>query len=153
SGQAICMRTVLIVLFDGVQSLDVTGPLEALAGARAESGELGYAVRTARLDGAAVRCSRGLRLTPDGPLRGPGGLTDAERLAVGLVPGGRGARHADPDLIAWVRDHAGQAGRVASVCTGAFVLAEAGLLAGKRVTTHWAYCDKLAAKYPDLTVD
>ena len=144
------MRTVLIVLFDGVQSLDVTGPLEALAGARTEAGEPGYEVRTASLDGGPVRTSSGLRLTPDGALRG---LPDTQPLDLLLVPGGRGARHADPDLIAWVHDHAGQAGRLASVCTGAFVLAEAGLLAGKRVTTHWAYCDKLAAKYPDLTVD
>jgi len=62
------MRTVLIVLFDGVQSLDVTGPLEALAGARTETGEPGYEVRTASLDGAAVRTSSGLRLMPDGAL-------------------------------------------------------------------------------------
>jgi transcriptional regulator GlxA family with amidase domain len=55
--------------------------------------------------------------------------------------------------VSWLRDHARQAGRVASVCTGAFLLAEAGLLAGRRVTTHWAYCAKLAGKYPDITVD
>jgi transcriptional regulator GlxA family with amidase domain len=144
------MRTVLLVLFDGVQSLDVTGPLEALAGARTETGEPGYAVRTASLDGGTVRTSSGLRLTPDGALRE---LPGPHRLDLLLLPGGHGAQHADPELIAWVREHAGQAGRLASVCTGAFVLAEAGLLAGKRVTTHWAYCDRLAAKYPDLTVD
>jgi len=144
------MRTVLIVLFDGVQSLDVTGPLEALAGARTETGEPGYEVRTASLDGGPVRTSSGLRLTPDGALRA---LPDTQRFDLLLLPGGHGARHADPDLIAWLRDHVGQAGRLASVCTGAFVLAEAGLLAGKRVTTHWAYCDELAAKYPDLAVD
>jgi transcriptional regulator GlxA family with amidase domain len=144
------MRTVLIVLFDGVQSLDVTGPLEALAGALTETGEPGYEVRTASLDGGPVRTSSGLRLTPDGALRGRPG---PQRLDLLLLPGGPGARHADPDLIAWVRDHADQAGQLASVCTGAFVLAEAGLLAGKRVTTHWAYCDTLAAKYPDVTVD
>ena len=62
------MRTVLIVLFDGVQSLDVTGPLEALAGARTEAGDPGYQVRTASLDGGPVRTSSGLRLTPDGAL-------------------------------------------------------------------------------------
>ena len=145
------MRTVLIVLFDGVQSLDVTGPLEALAGARTETGEPGYEVRTASLDGDPVRTSSGLRLTPDGALRDL--RPDAQRVDLLLLPGGPGARHADPDLIAWIRDHAGQAGRLATVCTGAFLLAEAGLLAGKRVTTHWAYCDELAGKYPDLTVD
>jgi transcriptional regulator GlxA family with amidase domain len=146
------MRTVLIVLFDGVQSLDVTGPLEALAGARTKTGGPGYEIRTASLDGGPARTSSGLRLTPtpDGALRG---LPDTQRLDLLLLPGGHGARHAGPDLIAWVRDHAGQAGRLASVCAGAFVLAEAGLLAGKRVTTHWASCGELAARYPDLTVD
>src|SRR5215472_2704435 len=121
TGQAGAMRTVLIVLFDGVQSLDVTGPLEALAGARTEAGEPGYEVRTASLDGGAVRTTSGLRLTPDGALRELPGLP---RLDLLLMPGGHGARHADPDLIAWVREHAGRAGRLASVCTGAFVLAE-----------------------------
>jgi transcriptional regulator GlxA family with amidase domain len=142
------MRTVLIALFDGVQSLDVTGPLEALAGARTETGEPGYLVRTASLDGGQVRTSSGLRLTPDGALPG-----DARGLDLLLVPGGPGARHVAPELVAWVRGHAGQARRLASVCTGAFVLAEAGLLAGRRVTSHWAYCDELAARHPDVTVD
>ncbi len=144
------MRTVLIALFDGVQSLDVTGPLEAFAGALTKTGEPGYEVRTASLGGGPVRTSSGLRLTPDGAL---GGWPDTRRLDLLLLPGGPGARHADPDLVAWVRGHAGQAGQLASVCTGAFVLAEAGLLTGKRVTTHWAYCDTLAAEYPDVTVD
>jgi transcriptional regulator GlxA family with amidase domain len=70
-----------------------------------------------------------------------------------IVPGGQGSRQPDPELVAWLRDHAPQAERLVSVCTGAFLLAEAGLLAGRRVTTHWAYCGTLAARYPDLNVD
>lgn len=144
------MRSVVIVLFEDVQSLDVTGPLEALAGARAGSGEPGYQVRTASLDGGPVRASSGLRLAPDGALADIAGQRPADIL---IVPGGPGARHADPELIAWIGEHAGRAGRLASVCTGTFLLAEAGLLEGRRVTTHWAYCEKLASKYPGLTVD
>jgi transcriptional regulator GlxA family with amidase domain len=143
------MRRVLIVLFDGVQSLDVTGPLEAFAHARAADGWPLYEVRTASLRGQQVRASSGLRLVPDDA------LADFGRRPPDLlvIPGGPGARHADPELVRWVRDHARQARRLASVCTGAFLLAEAGLLAGRRVTTHWARCAELAGKYPDLTVD
>jgi transcriptional regulator GlxA family with amidase domain len=134
------MRDVLIVLFDRVQSLDAVGPLEVFSGA-------GYRVRTASLGGGAVRTTSGLRIVPDLDLR----HADAPDLL--LIPGGKGARECDPELIAWLRQHAGQAGQVASVCTGAFALAEAGLLTGRRVTTHWRYCAALAKRFPDLTVD
>jgi transcriptional regulator GlxA family with amidase domain len=143
------MRRVLIVLFDGVQSLDVTGPLEAFAHARAAGGEPAYEVRTASLRGQPARASSGLRLVPDGALAGFG-QRPPDLL---VVPGGPGARHADPELVRWVAGHAVQARRLASVCTGAFLLAEAGLLAGRRVTTHWSRCAELAGRYPDLTVD
>jgi transcriptional regulator GlxA family with amidase domain len=137
------MRTVLIMLFEGVQSLDVTGPLEVFAHVP------GYEITTASLSAAPVTTSSGLRLTPD---------TDLTRLATPqpdllIVPGGEGARRRDPDLVAWLRDHAPRAGRLASVCTGAFLLAAAGLLDGRTVTTHWAYCRELAALYPAITVD
>jgi len=136
------MRTVLIVLFDDVQSLDVTGPLEVFAHLP------GYQVSTASLGAAPVTTSSGLRLTPDADLR-----HRAQPPDLLLVPGGEGARRRDPDVVAWLRDNAPRARRLASVCTGAFLLAEAGLLDGRRVTTHWAHCQDLAAQYPDITVD
>ena len=136
------MRTVLIVLFDDVQSLDVTGPLEVFAHLR------GYQITTASLGAAPVTTSSGLRLSPDADLAH---LKKAPDLL--LVPGGEGARRRDPDLVAWLRANASRARRLASVCTGAFLLAEAGLLDGRRVTTHWAHCQDLAAQYPDITVD
>jgi transcriptional regulator GlxA family with amidase domain len=145
------MRTVLMVLFDQVQSLDVTGPLEVFTGAnawRASRGEApAYDIRTASLGARPVRTSSGLRVIPDEDLR------EQEARGLLIVPGGRGSRQPDPELVAWLRDHAPQAERLVSVCTGAFLLAEAGLLAGRRVTTHWAYCGTLAARYPDLTVE
>jgi transcriptional regulator GlxA family with amidase domain len=144
------VRTVLIVLFDGVQSLDVTGPLEVFAGARDHAGERAYRVRTASLGAAPVRTTSGLGLLPDGDLRAespdaPPGLL--------IVPGGSGARRRDPEVVAWVRDRAPRAQRVASVCTGAFVLAAAGLLDGRRATTHWSQCAALRDQYPAVTVD
>ena len=69
-----------------------------------------------------------------------------------IVPGGEGSRRADPELVGWL-PHARQANRLVSVCTGAFLLAEAGLLDGRRVTTHWSYCGALAAKYPQISVE
>lgn len=136
------MRSVLIPVFDGVQSLDVTGPLEAFA----ISG--GYAIRTASLGGGAVRTTSGLRIMPDADLREAAAAVDLL-----LVPGGAGARRRELELVGWLRANAARARRLASVCTGAFLLAEAGLLDGKRVTTHWAQCGQLAEQYPGITVD
>jgi transcriptional regulator GlxA family with amidase domain len=134
------MRDVLIVLFDRVQCLDVTGPLEVFTHAN-------YRVRTASMSGVMVRSSSGLRMVPDQDLRSAG---PADLL---LVPGGPGARESDPGLVAWLRRHARESKRLASVCTGTFLLAEAGLLDGRRVTTHWGHAGTLATRFPALDVD
>ncbi|OAR23128.1 AraC family transcriptional regulator [Streptomyces sp. ERV7] len=142
-------RTVLIVLFEGVQSLDVTGPMEVFTGAGQLAEAVGeeYRVRTASLDGGPVRSSSGLVLVPDFALvRAPGPHTL-------LVPGGRGTRAPDPALIGWLREHGPRAERLVSVCTGAELLAAAGLLDGRRATTHWAYCESLARRHPKVTVE
>ncbi|MEV6165013.1 GlxA family transcriptional regulator [Streptomyces sp. NPDC052052] len=139
-------RSVLVVLFDGVQSLDVTGPVEVFAGASHFPGAA-YDLRTATLDGTPVRTSSGLTLVPDSS------LADAGTPHTLLVPGGQGTRSPDPALVAWLRDHAPHAERLVSVCTGALLLAEAGLLDGHRVTTHWMICDHLARTYPAVEVD
>ncbi|QNS03115.1 GlxA family transcriptional regulator [Streptomyces xanthii] len=140
--QAPSTRTVLVTLYDQVQSLDVTGPVEVFTGAGA-----GYRVRTASPDGAPVRTSSGLTLVPDLALDG------APVPHTLLVPGGHGTRHPDPRLVGWLREHAPRAERIVSVCTGALLLAEAGLLDGRRATTHWAYCARLAREHPAVEVD
>ncbi|MEU3841193.1 GlxA family transcriptional regulator [Streptomyces sp. NPDC028635] len=139
-------RTVLFVLFDGVQSLDVTGPLEVFAGAGNHTPG-SYRLRTASLGGAPVRTSSGLLLVPDEALED---TPDPHTL---LVPGGQGTRSPDPHLVDWLRRHGPRARRLVSVCTGAILLARAGLLDGRRATTHWAYCDTLARDHPDVRVD
>ncbi|QNE73676.1 helix-turn-helix domain-containing protein [Streptomyces finlayi] len=139
-------RSVLVVLFDGVQSLDVTGPVEVFAGASRFPG-VTYELRTASLDGAPVRSTSGLTLVPDTA------LADAPPPHTLLVPGGQGTREPEPALIDWLRGHAPHADRLVSVCTGALLLAETGLLDGHRVTTHWAFCDHLARTYPAVEVD
>lgn len=139
-------RTILVVLFDGLQSLDVTGPVEVFAGAELLRPGT-YRIRTASLDGAPVRSTSGLTLVPDGSLAG---ATDPDVL---LVPGGKGSLRPDPRLVDWVREHGPRAARLVSVCTGAAVLAEAGLLDGRRITTHWAYCDRIARRHPSVEID
>ncbi|MGA5314477.1 GlxA family transcriptional regulator [Streptomyces pseudogriseolus] len=139
-------RTVLVVLYDAVQSLDVTGPVEVFAGAERHTPG-SYRITTASLDGAPVRTTSGLTLVPDGTL----GEAPAPHTLV--VPGGHGSRHPDPRLTDWLRRHAPRAERLVSVCTGAALLAAAGLLDGRRATTHWAYSDRLARDHPAVEVD
>ncbi|WP_371574822.1 GlxA family transcriptional regulator [Streptomyces sp. NBC_01314] len=140
------MRTVLVVLFDGVQSLDVTGPVEVFAGAEQHTPGT-YRISTASLDGTPVRTSSGLTLVPDHS------LATAPAPHTLLVPGGHGTRSPAPEVVAWLREHGPRAERLVSVCTGAILLAEAGVLDGRRVTTHWAYCDTLARRHPAIEVD
>ncbi|MDG9715955.1 GlxA family transcriptional regulator [Streptomyces sp. DH24] len=139
-------RTVLFLLFDDVQSLDVTGPLEVFAGA--EKGVPGtYRIRTASLDGGPVRTSGGLTLVPDQT------FAEADDPHTLVVPGGQGTRDPDPRLTDWLRERGPRATRLVSVCTGAILLARAGLLDGRRATTHWAYSGKLARDHPAIDVD
>ncbi|MUL41711.1 GlxA family transcriptional regulator [Streptomonospora sp. PA3] len=142
--------TLLIPLFPQVQSLDVTGPLEVFTGANAYCASRGrlplYDIRTASPGGAPVRTSSGLLLTPDAALEA---VPVPEMV---LVPGGEGTRSPQPEVVAWLAACAPSARRVMSVCTGAFLLAEAGLLSGRRATTHWARCAALAERFPDVDV-
>ncbi len=161
-------RTVLLVLFDGVQSLDVTGPVEVFAGADLQAGAPGetYRVRTASLDGWPVRTSSGLTLVPEhaGPVRTDTGnlavtadkaLAEVPHPDIVVVAGGPGQtpQMENGVLLDWLREHGPRADRLVSVCTGAILLAEAGLLDGHRVTTHWAYCERLARDHPAVEVD
>ncbi len=147
--------TVLIVAFDGVQSLDLTGPLEVFTGANDylaghAAGGPAYEIAVATLGAGPVRTSSGLAIVPDADLR------DAQAVHTLVVPGGDGARStgsAVEELTGWLRQNAPGARRIASVCTGAFLLARAGLLAGRRVTTHWAYASALERQFPEVVVD
>jgi transcriptional regulator GlxA family with amidase domain len=148
-------RQVAILVFPGVQSLDVTGPLEVFAGAQQlidSTGrrDRGYELRVASLDGAPVRCTSGLQIVPDASL-----LDLPVDLDTLLVAGGSGhlAAAEDQILVDWIAQAAARARRTASVCTGAFLLARAGLLDGRRATTHWASAERLAALYPKVDVD
>ncbi|UQX03933.1 DJ-1/PfpI family protein [Streptomyces sp. RerS4] len=143
-------RNVLVILYDEVQSLDVTGPVEVFNGASHCPGvQDRYAIRTVSPAGTPVRTGSGLTLVPDGPLESA--RPDAGTTV--LVPGGRFSGDFEPRITDWLRAHGGRAGRLVSVCTGGLLLAEAGLLDGRRATTHWNACEAMARDYPRVTVE
>jgi transcriptional regulator GlxA family with amidase domain len=148
-------RQVAIVAYPGVQSLDVTGPLEVFAGAQqlilaGLSDGRGYEIQIISRDGAPLRTSSGLTLVPDADVRGA-----RDGLDTLIVAGGTGCEQAakDSELIEWIARSAATSRRTAAVCTGAFLLARAGLLDGRRATTHWSAASELARRFPDVDVD
>lgn len=147
-------RRIAILVYDGVQSLDVTGPLEAFSIAsrlvcqRTGSAPPPYAVELIA-PATRVTSNSGLRLLVDRPYHSVRGRLDTLVVAGGDV---RGAL-ADRPMLRWLAATSRRVRRLASVCSGAFLLAEAGLLHGRRATTHWAGVDRLAKHYPDLTVE
>ena len=137
-------RVVEIVVFEGVQLLDLAGPLQVFATANVLSKAATplYRVTVTSKRGGAVTASAGLAsLTSPLPAVG-------SPISTLLVTGGPGvdAAAADQDLLSWIRRRARNADRVASVCTGAFLLASAGLLDGRRAVTHWSRCEELARR-------
>ncbi len=148
-------RDVVIVVFPQAQSLDFVGPLEVFAAAqqlieRTGRAEPGYRITVASLDGAPITTSSGLEIVPETSL-----ANAPRRMDTLLVPGGAGSAgvSADEAMLDWIRAVALTTRRVTSVCTGAFVLAAAGLLDGRRATTHWAAAARLAERYPAVEVD
>jgi len=141
-----------VLTYPAVQLLDVTGPVQVFATANdlaAEAGEARpYLIRVVAQGGGATS-SAGVALAAAPLTQG------REALDTLLVAGGEGAEVAaeDPVLVDWVRARAARARRVASVCTGAFLLAAAGLLDGRRAATHWKYCARFAQRFPAVHVE
>jgi transcriptional regulator GlxA family with amidase domain len=142
------VRRIVIVAYPGVQTLDVTGPAEVFRAA-SRLKPPGYDVTVAAPDLEPLRTTT-VSLAPDRRLDDCTGSIDTL-----VVAGGTGSRRAEDDerLVSWIADAAPRSRRVASVCTGAFLLARAGLLDGRRATTHWASCADLAVRYPTVTVE
>ena len=146
-------RAVEIVVFPGVQILDLTGPVQVFMSANdaaAAAGEpLPYALRVVAMQGARVTASSGIEL---GTQALPSPEEPVDTL---MIAGGPGVSAAcgDAVLVDWLRARVGRARRVASVCTGAFLLAATGALDGRRATTHWSYCAELAQTHPTIQVE
>ena len=149
-------RRVAIVAFPDVQVLDVTGPHEVFARTARWLCEHGrrtdpaYTTELLATTPGTLAASSGLRLVVDRTLRDVRGSIDTL-----LVAGGTGTRAAmqDQALLRWLRRMAPRVRRLGSVCTGSFILAEAGLLDGRHATTHWRSCAVLAQRYPQIRVD
>jgi transcriptional regulator GlxA family with amidase domain len=144
-------KTVVIVALPGVQLLDVSGPLDVFAEANVQAGYPAYQLLVAAGNPGPIRSSSGVRLMPDKIID----RDIEEKIDTLLVAGCPNAAEvpADGAVVAWLRRRAPTARRFGSVCSGAFFLAAAGLLDGRRVTTHWAVAERLALRFPTVTVD
>ena len=149
----ITARTINVLAYPSVQLIDVTGPLQVFASANDLAVDAGndppYVLQVVSPNGQAIMTSAGLEI-------GTSPLPMAHAaLDTFIVAGGQGvhAAAANPELVDWIAKKAGRARRIASVCTGAFLLASTGQLNGRRATTHWSYCDELARQFPGIQVE
>lgn len=146
-------RRVAILVPPRFQSLDLTGPLEVFNYACALApGAYDWPVRVVSGAGGEVESSSGLRIATE-----PLASLPAASLDTLMIAGGPGAHDPDAavnaDAVAWLAEQSGRIRRVASTCTGAFLLAAAGLLDGRPATTHWMFRDKLRRRFPRLKVE
>lgn len=142
------IRTVIILAFPGVQIIDVAGCAQVLTTANDEGATPAYGVRVVAVQAGAVRTASGFALVAEE-------IPTVERIDTLVVPGGPGVHtlRDDPQTVSALRDLDGRAERVCAVCTGAFLLAGAGILDGRNAVTHWRSCERLAQEYPAVTVD
>jgi transcriptional regulator GlxA family with amidase domain len=147
------VRVIEVLVYPAVQLLDVTGPVQVFASANDIVADAGgtppYVLRVVAKGGASVIASAGIELASN-PLPRIGAALDTLMIAGG--PGIETAS-ADPALLKWVRERTKTARRVASVCTGAFMLAASGVLDGRRAATHWSCCAELARRFPAVRVE
>ena len=145
-----------MLAYPNAQILDVVGPLEVFARTsrwlrdHGRTGPEAYAVEIVGVKPGAFRTSSGLRLYAARGFASVRNGLDTLMIAGGI---GTAAALENKALVRWVRGQMGKVRRIASVCTGAFVLAEAGLLKGHRATTHWGWCDKLHQRHPDIQIE
>lgn len=146
-------RLVAIIGFEGAAALDITGPHEVFAMAThlaQDKAKPPYRLLLLAEKVGAFRTASGLSLVADSSWRDFKEFPDTI-----MVAGGPDISHltGNKEFLAWLRARANQTRRIASVCTGAFVLAESGLLDNHRATTHWLAADRLKQKYPHVTVE
>jgi len=150
------MRDVIILVFPGTNLLDVAGPAQVFTSATelhssANPGDqAAYKVTIVSLDGGMVDTTSGIQINSVS-------IADhgEPRVDTLLIAGGHGSEAAGgaEEIIHWLHRMRSKVRRIGSICTGAFVLAAAGLANGRRLATHWAYCDRLEEQYPGLTVE
>jgi transcriptional regulator GlxA family with amidase domain len=144
-------KTIAILVTPGVQLLDVSGPLDVFAEANVQINAEVYQLRVIGSVPGPIRSSSGVRLMPDTAI----GQRLTDKIDTLLVAGAPNVSEAalNSRVSDWLREVAPTVRRYGSVCSGAFFLANAGLLNGRRVTTHWAVADRLAQAFPSITVE
>ncbi len=140
--------TIALLAYDAVQTLDLTGPLDAFASANEQLGRA-YATTVVSLDGAPVVSSSGLRILPDRA------LGDLGRVDTLILPGGEGLRRTGVGeaVATAIRGRARTTRRIVSICTGIYGLAPSGLLDGRRATTHWRFAADVATRFPGIRLE
>ena len=143
-------RKVVVVAFDGAKLMDISGPVQVFSEARLADGRAAYRVILASEAGGAVATDTGVKL--DTVRLDSGVLRSVDTL---LVAGGdfRPPTATTGPLCARLAKHVDRPRRLGSICTGAFILAELGLLDGREAATHWAYCQQLQREYPTVIVN
>jgi transcriptional regulator GlxA family with amidase domain len=143
-------RTVAILIFDDVELLDFAGPFEVFSSVRNLTGDHErlmdvFAVAESL---TPVRCRNGLVVQPERS------IDECPPIDVLVIPGGAGVRPAleRSNLVEWVRTRAQEAELTVSVCTGSFLLAQAGLLSGRPATTHWERINEMRERFPDVEI-
>ncbi|MBP3038490.1 DJ-1/PfpI family protein [Bacillaceae bacterium Marseille-Q3522] len=143
------MWKVGIFLFDEVEVLDFAGPFEVFSVTTLPDGTKPFQVKTITESGELIHARNGLKVMPDYS------FNDAPSFDILIIPGGLGAREYEiknEAVINWIKEQRKTVPLLASVCTGALLLAKAGLLDHLRATTHWASLDRLAAEFPEVKV-
>lgn len=139
-----------ILIFNEVEVLDVAGPFEVFSITRCpKTNEKPFTVKTVAQTKNIISTRNGLKIQPEYD------FSDAPPFDIVIIPGGYGAEEIEihnKRVIEWIKETSENVSLLASVCTGSFLLAEAGLLDGKRVTTHWIDIDRLEKEYPRLII-
>lgn len=138
-----------IFLFNDVEVLDFAGPFEVFSVTTSEDGSKPFIVQTISETGQMIRARNGLKVYPDYSFQ------TMPKFDLLIIPGGLGAREREvhnKTVINWIKEQMGEVQWMASVCTGALLLAEAGLLDGLNATTHWASLTRLEEEYPQVNV-
>ncbi|WP_156289497.1 DJ-1/PfpI family protein [Oceanobacillus salinisoli] len=138
-----------IFLFYDVEVLDFAGPFEVFSVTALENGNKPFIVKTISEKGNPIVARNGLRVQPDYS------LDNMPRFDILIIPGGLGAREREihnNNVITWIRNEMRNVQLMTSVCTGALLLAKAGLLKGKMATTHWASLERLETEFPEVKV-
>lgn len=148
------IRTIAILAVPGVQLLDVSGPLDVFAEANVQAGETVYRPCIVASAARTIRSSSGVRLLADHVIGEPwdAGWGSIDTLLVAGSPRAAETRM-EPVLGDWLREMAAGARRHGSVCSGAFLLGAAGLLDGRRITTHWAVAERLGKAFPEAIIE